>query len=180
MKLDFIGQENNFVRLDLTPEKDRDRHFCAGTPKAFKAGDLHISIGQPYLVIEYDGIKSSFKVKKKEREILKRALESFWRGELEFRVGCFSIWNDKLKESYCDGCNIRFVKPKFPKNNGTGLQRRLIESYIPPPPNNGEIKIKNKKNSIFIQKKLIDDGFFVSKRPLFKPVKSFTKQKVLL
>lgn len=145
MKLDFVEQENNFAGLDLIPEKDGDRHFCAGIPIAFKAGDLHISIGRLYLVVEYDGIKGSFKIEKEERETLKRALESFWQGELEFRVGCFSTWNDELKESYCEGCNIRFVKPKFPKNNGYGLQKRLIDSYIPPPLSNGETKVEKRK-----------------------------------
>lgn len=181
MEIIFVFNDNDLAGLDIISEGDKDRLFCVNLCKAFRAGDLHISIDRSCLLtIKYDGEERSFTIKQKECEFFKKSLNGFWQGKLNFRISLFSIWDSGLSK-FNKGCNIRFLPLKsksFYKVDD--LQSRLIESYIPPLIKTIKMIEKKEKNNIFIQKKLTGESFFPSPKPLFKASKIFTKQKALM
>lgn len=163
MKLDFIEFEDDFMGLDLIPEGIEDRHFCRGLNKAYKAGDLHICIDKSYLIIEYDGEKRSFKIRTKECEMIEKSLNAVFNGTARFLVGSISAYDDSSKEYYCI-CILRFFGKI--KDGINGFQQKLVKSYIPPMENNN--KSKGNKLNLSIQRRLINEPFFIAnKRPLF-------------
>jgi hypothetical protein len=142
----IIGYERgDSVGSELFPESKNDYDLCEGLEKAYKRGDLFISIVDSCLVIEYDGIKGSFPISRKMVEAFERNFESFWRRELEIRVGRSSIWNNKAKTFCYESCSMRFVRTKsfMKKVPQVRTERRLISSYISPMPN-GEIIKKHR------------------------------------
>ncbi|MFA5432360.1 MAG: hypothetical protein WC319_05740 [Candidatus Paceibacterota bacterium] len=170
MKIEFVPEEfpiyenekivewkqGNLVGLELFPESDSDRSFCDGLKDAYNRGDLHMSIVDSYLVIGYDGIISSFSIKKAEKEFLKKSFEVFWRRELKVYVACSQVWDKKGKSFCCNSCSIRFVKVKESVKFEQRKEVRLIKAYISPLPNEEKRKKPITVSKLIIQKTLTD------------------------
>jgi hypothetical protein len=164
MKLNFIGLDSDFIGLDLIPEGIEDRQFCRKINQAFKAGDLHMRIDGSCLFIEYDGESRSFKIKKKECELIEKSLKAVFKGIARFLVGSVMVYDESSKGYYCI-CILRF-SGKI-KEGTDDFQQKITISYIPPLSFPERKKPGARKKPLSIQEKLTDESFFVQKRPLF-------------
>jgi hypothetical protein len=175
MKLSFIEHESDFIGLDLIPDGDEDRLFCREINKAFKAGDLHMRIDKSCLVIEYDGESRSFPIKQKECEMIEKSLNAVFNGTIRFLIGSMLVYDSLSKEYYCI-CILRFLGKAKNENDS---QQKLVKSYIPPLESNK--KPNKNRPSLFIQRRLINEPFFiVNNRPLFKMVGKQSDQGKLI
>lgn len=175
MKLEILGGgSEDFIPIDLIAEGDDDRKICRGIAKFFMLGDLHMRIDGSCLLIEYDGENCSFSIKNEQKEVIKKCLAAVCSGRYRVLV-CPSF----------DGCNIRFIGCR---KEGNPFQKKLIESYIPPPKvetikSVGE-KIEKKKGEKAYKPQKLPPSLtgpqeICWSHPLFRNIGIQTRQKVL-
>lgn len=172
MKLEILsGVSDDFIPLDFMAEGVDDMELCRKIVKFFMLGDLHMRTAGSCLFIEYDGENCSFPIKNEQEEIIKKCLDGIWKGRCRLLVS----------PSF-DGCKFRFIRFKKVKEDENFFQKKLVESYMPPPiieTMESVGKRIGKVKKVYIQERLADSQPVCWNHPLFKNENIKTRQKVL-